>query len=709
MKKKSYRTNYKMYIGPQLTASLAILLACFPDLTSPDFWPLAVCNALPYMTNEQNIYWKIQSRIHKDADGKCLNAFKILSDPEILHLAYESIKSTPGNMVKGTDEETLDGIDLEWFKKMSASLRKQEYRPRPARRIYIPKSNGKLRPLGISSPRDKIVQQAMRMVMEMILEEKFLPSSHGFRPGKGCHTALKTVRSWQGAIWFIEGDIKAFFDSIDHHILEKLICKHFRDPCLITLYWRLVKAGYIEWGKKEKKITPTSMGVPQGGIISPLLSNLVLHELDQWIENRRIAEAERCKDISPKRSNPAYNKITKVISKIKREDLNKEKTRGNKILRKLCKERLKLPRTIPNPTYSRIEYVRYADDWLIAIWGNKKRAQELKDQIHAFLSELKLDLSLEKTLITNARAEKANFLGVFIKRDASNISPPYTRRNRRGHRSRVNSSGILWITAPLKKITDRLTSKKFLEIKNNRWHPRPQSFLTTLPLKDIILWFRVILNGFLNFYSFVDNHTKLHLIYWILKECLRKTICQKKQYNKKEFLNSLGPDTTLNLRRRDGKRVTLDFKKPPLFREPNRFYCNTRNPDPLQKKNWKISTISALGMPCGNCGSSHNIEMHHIKHIKTINLKLSPFDQLAARVNRKQIPLCRSCHQQVHRGQHHGLSLKHFYTLKWKGHPKWSSFGALILRDMISSNQNQKKTHPILLHLRKPYQRIGRK
>jgi group II intron reverse transcriptase/maturase len=350
----------------------------------PELWITTHIGALPFPQNDRNVYWAIKSRLHFDSEGRCLNAFKILSDPKILLMAYESIKSAPGNMVTGTDTETIDGINLEWFETMSKSLRKEEFRPRPARRTYIPKANGKMRPLGISSPRDKIVQQAMRMVMEHILEPKFLDCSHGFRPEKGCHTALKTVRSWKGAIWFIEGDIKAFFDSIDHHVLENLINKHFREPSLNSLYWRFVKAGYIEWGKKVKKITPTELGVPQGGIISPLLSNLVLHELDTWIEKKKKAEEKNSLSVQPKISNPDYDKLTRRIRKKKLEiqETEKEK-RGNKELRKLCKDRLKLPRTIPNPEYSKIEYVWYADDWLIAVWGPKKRAQILLGRIRS--------------------------------------------------------------------------------------------------------------------------------------------------------------------------------------------------------------------------------------------------------------------------------------------------------------------------------------
>lgn len=193
----------------------------------------------------------IREQLIYDDTGKCLNAFRILHDPEILRLAYESIKSNPGNMVYGSDKITLDGISVNWFSQAFYSLKNGSYKPRPARRVYIPKTNGKMRPLGISSPRDKIIQQAMRIVMETVLEPKFLETSHGFRPSRGCHTALSSIREWKGVSWFLEGDIKSFFDSIDHHLLAELINKHFREARLIKLYWKMVRAGYIEWDKKS--------------------------------------------------------------------------------------------------------------------------------------------------------------------------------------------------------------------------------------------------------------------------------------------------------------------------------------------------------------------------------------------------------------------------------------------------------------------------
>lgn len=368
----------------------------------------------------------IRPLLRYDEEGRCTNAFEVISNPDILKIAYETIKSKPGNMVRGSDNVTLDGITLKWFDDTSLKLENESYKPKPSRRTYIPKANGKRRPLGISSPRDKIVQQAMRIVMEEILEPRFLDTSHGFRPRRGCHTALQTVRSWKGVPWIIEGDIKSYFDTINHQLLANLLKKHFKEKRLINLYWKLVKAGYIEWENKNSKFVASVVGVPQGSIISPLLSNLVLHELDVYMD-RLIKEREKVNSSIPQSArNPKYSSLSYQIRKIKKsiEDTKSNGIKPSSDLRKSLREALIKRRRIkslsPNPDYLKFAYVRYADDWMVGVWGSKKDAEVLKDMIRNFLSTIHLSLSQEKTLITNTRTNWAKFLGVRLKRLTSN-------------------------------------------------------------------------------------------------------------------------------------------------------------------------------------------------------------------------------------------------------------------------------------------------
>lgn len=183
-------------------------------------------------------------------------------------------------MTQGTDSETLDGTSNAVLEKLSKELLSNEFQFRPARRVHIPKSNGNTRPLAIASPRDKIVQEAMRLVLEPIFEPTFSDASHGFRPKRGCHSALNRISKWTGITWAIEGDIKSYFPTVDHHILGDLLQKRITDQRFMDLYWKLVRAGYLE---KNVQTIP-ELGVPQGSLVSPLVSNIYLHEFDTFME-----------------------------------------------------------------------------------------------------------------------------------------------------------------------------------------------------------------------------------------------------------------------------------------------------------------------------------------------------------------------------------------------------------------------------------------
>lgn len=614
---------------------------------------------------DKDITAKIRRHLKFDKNNRCLNAYELISNVATLVDAYETIKNKSGNMVPGRDKETLDGISKEWFLSMASSLSRETFQPRPSRRVMIPKANGKLRPLGISSPRDKIVQQAMRLVLEIIFEPKFKDTSHGFRPRRGCHTALQKVRSWSGASWYLEGDIKSFFDSIDHHILAKLLEKHISCRQTINLYWKFVHAGYVEHENRDK-IIETHEGVPQGGIISPLLSNIMLHELDEFMERTIDKQNEDNTAHKAKIDNPAYKRLSRRIystkARIELDPRNRE-LRGLKM--SYIKARRRLPSLIPNPQVIRLEYVRYADDWLVGVWGPKSAAIDLRDQVKTFLEGLHLELSLEKTLITNSRAERAKFLGTYIKRVASTKSVI-------SHNGRRIPTGNTWMTAPIPIIVNKLEQRGYLKITKEKWDPKSYNKIIPIPIRDMILKYRTILNGFLNYYRFVDNIKQLRKVYWILKESLRKTICRKLKIGKRDFMKQFGTNITLKIRKRDGNTVTLDFPSPTLTRDRDGFNKTENLGDPLAERNWGISTISALGQSCANCASNVKVEMHHVKWLKTLNVKLKPFDKLMASINRKQVPLCNPCHQKVHKGEYQGISLRYFQHIKWEGEGKWS-------------------------------------
>lgn len=573
-------------------------------------------------------------------------------------------------MTPGDDNVTLDGINHSWFRNTNLSLIRDSYVPKPARRVYIPKSNGKLRPLGISPPRDKIVQQAMLFVLETVLEPKFLNSSHGFRPNRSCHTALREIRSWYGCTWFIEGDIKGFFDNINHKILAKHLGKHFNETRFFNLYWKFVKAGYIEWDNKRKKSVVSDLGVPQGSIISPILSNLYLHELDMILKKKIEQFSSLNKNISPlSTKNPTYNSLTLRISRRygKISQLKKFPVKhGSEILklrkeiRSLLKLRTKTKSYLPNPKLSpHINYVRYADDWLVGIWGPRSLAVSIKTEIHNFLSrELELELSMEKTLITNTRTGRAKFLGVYIKRNVSNKVTFFKRDLGMNHSRRIRTSGSLVMMMPTSNVINKLIDEGFVKIVEGSWKSISIPYLIPLNPKDIILRYKSVLSGYKNYFNFVDNKYDLRKIHWLLKESLKSTLCRKWDISKSKLIRKIGRDLSIHYSSKKGMKI-INFAKPDLKWSPMQFMARLSTTDPTNAIKWQIRSNNPLDSSCASCNSQLNVEMHHLKHIKTINVKLNTFDQNLAKINRKQVPLCHNCHQLVHKGQYSGLSLKH--------------------------------------------------
>jgi len=523
------------------------------------------------------------------------------------------------------------------------------------------------------------------MELEPKVEHLFHPDSYGYRPGKSALDAVGTCRQrcWRYD-WVVDLDIKGFFDNIDHHILEKLLRRHFNEARLFHLYWKIVKAGYVSWDNNKRTFVASDLGVPQGSIISPILSNLVLHEQDKLIEKKIREYEDSSKGVKPYLTNPKYHKLTMRIKRLKSKI---DSIRSHSVetwpqikslkfeYHKFIKERRLLKSMIPNPLITTIKYVRYADDWLIGLWGCKEKARALKEEIGIFLKNMLLELSLEKTLITNARSDRAKFLGTYIKRLTSNTGNAiYIANGKDNGPNRRIPSGNLWMSAPILDIAKRLESKGFMKSNNNRWNAKVIRSFSLLPIKDIILRYKSILNGFINYYSFSDNRLRFNKIHWILKESLRKTICYKLKIGKRAFIKRFGEDIIVKYKSNDKKDKEgrggvpslrplppsfINFKVPDLTRRPMLFLGAARFTDPASNIIWKVSTVNAFGKPCANCGSNSDIEMHHLKHIKTINIKLNHFDKKMASINRKQIPLCRTCHIAVHQGKYKGFALNH--------------------------------------------------
>jgi group II intron reverse transcriptase/maturase len=276
--------------------------------------------------------------------------YRLLFNPDLYLIAYGRIYRNQGATTKGSTDETVDKISLEKIQGIIEALRFERYQWTPVRRTYIPKANGKKRPLGIPTWSDKLLQEVMRLVLEAYYEPQFSDHSHGFRLQRGCHTALQHIqRSWKGTKWFIEGDVVGCFDNIDHSMLLDTLRERIHDNRFLRLVENLLKAGYLE----DWKYHATLSGTPQGGIISPLLSNIYLDRLDQWVETTLLKQHNRGE---VRRRNPEYMRRAVQASKCRRSGRVEEAKRLGKLLHQTPSV------DTYDPDYRRLRYVRYADD-----------------------------------------------------------------------------------------------------------------------------------------------------------------------------------------------------------------------------------------------------------------------------------------------------------------------------------------------------------
>lgn len=360
------------------------------------------------------ILTKLQENSKKHHDEVFTRLYRYLLRPDIYSISYQHLYSNEGAGTKGVDEDTADGFSEEYVERIIEALRTETYRPKPVRRSYIQKSNGKMRPLGLPTFTDKLVQEVMRMILEAVYEPVFSNYSHGFRPGRSCHTALSQLKhEFIGAGWFVEGDIKGCFDNIDHTVLIAVIGRKIKDARFLKLIRLFLKSGYME----DWKYYGTYSGCPQGGIISPILANIYLNELDSYIEELKKEFDVR----TPYRTTPAYHAIERKRANLRRKIDRREAGPERDLLiaeyKKLTSELYKTPAKLCDD--KKLKYVRYADDFLIAVNGSKQDCEWIKAKLTEFIQNtLKMELSQEKTLITHSNTP-ARFLGydVRVRRD----------------------------------------------------------------------------------------------------------------------------------------------------------------------------------------------------------------------------------------------------------------------------------------------------
>ncbi|EJB8442616.1 group II intron reverse transcriptase/maturase [Vibrio parahaemolyticus] len=587
--------------------------------------------------------------------------YRLLYRRDLYIIAYESLKSGAGNMTAGSDGETIDGFSSAKIDRIINSIKDESFRFNPARRVEIPKANGKTRPLGIASPLEKVVQQVLLFILEAIYEPTFSDRSHGFRNKRGCHTALQEFRNnWSGINWVIEGDIKGFFDNISHEILIDILKERIDDERFINLIRKALSAGYLEFGRSLNSI----VGTPQGSVVSPILANIYLDKFDKWVEEEIIRKYETGdhRKVNPERRSLQRRRIRlkKKISETENED--EVKTLRTEI-KEISKKLETTPKVVDDGSYIRIKYIRYADDWIIGVNGSRELASEIRDRCADFLTNmLELELSFEKTHIRHAKTEYANFLGTFIKvgNDAEGKKATLTSKN--GHRYTKTVTGWLPnMVAPTADIVKRLADRG---ICHSSGKPKSKGSWAQLDDIQIVELYSSIWRGYLNYYSFVDNRSNLRRIQYILQYGCAKTLADKHRSSVRKIFKKHG--FALKVEIKDGNNEVIRVTQFPhhrsLARQPNNFLVtdSTVNDGGKAVMFHRFRTRSKLDAPCCICGETENIEMHHVRHIRKIGDKVKGFTRVMQSINRKQIPVCQPCHSKIHNGKYDGMSLSNF-------------------------------------------------
>jgi len=553
-------------------------------------------------------------------------------------MAYGKLYSNAGAMTPGVTGETVDGMSLAKIEAIIGALRGERYRWRPVKRIYIPKKNGKQRPLGLPTWSDKLVAEVVRLLLEAYYEPRFSGRSHGFRPGRGCHTALsEVVEVWKGTHWFIEGDISDCFGSLDHEIMIKILAEKIHDGRFLRLISHMLKAGYLE----DWRWHATLSGSPQGGIASPVLSNIYLDRLDQYVEQRLLPEYNLGRR---RRPNPAYQAVEYAIQRARR---HKDKAKANGLILR----RRQLPSQDPaDPGYRRLRYVRYADDWLLGFAGPKREAEDIKSKIAAFLrEELKLELSQPKTLITHATSQAARFLGYEIRAQHSDTK---ITRNRRA----VN--GAIGLFVPRTVIRQRCA------LYMSKGKPAQRGTLLHDDDFTIVAKYQAEYAGLVQYYLLAQDVFRLGRLHWVMETSLLKTLAGKHRSTvtvmarkyKTTTETPAGPRRCLQVtveRDRGRKPLVTRFGGIPLQRVRTAVLTDQRPVMASARRNELIHRL--LAGRCEICGDVVNLEVHHVRKLADLSKpgrrEKPAWMHLMAMRRRKTLVTCRNCHEDIHAGR----------------------------------------------------------
>lgn len=593
---------------------------------------------------------QILQAVHKLGQKRAplTRVYRCLYSEDLFLSAYDKISRNKGALTPGTTDETADGMNLGRIQRIIEDLRYERFRFRPSRRTQIPKADGRTRPLSIPCWSDKLVQEVLRCLLEAYYDLRFRNSSHGFRSGRGCHTALSTItREFIGTTWLIEGDIRGCFDNINQTRLLDILSKDIQDGRFLNLIRLSLEAGYLDDWRYHRSYS----GVPQGGLLSPILSNIYLHQLDTFVEDELKPQYSRGKQ---RAVNPQYNQLSHHIRSARRKG-------DQDLARNLEWQRRQMPsKETHDPHFRRLKYVRYADDFTLGFIGPKVEAEAIKTRLTSFLQEtLQLELNQDKTLITHARTNHAHFLGyaisVYQTNDTVSIRSDYQVKAR-------SLNGGIRLGIPYGRI------EKAIKRYQRKGKPIHEAGLLYYSDAQIIDVYQQCFRGMAEYYKFATDRSHLAKLKYTMEMALVKTLAHKFKTSVVRIYRRYQGTRTV-----DGYRYKILQVEIPTQQGTRSIYWGAiplkvikPGREPLDDNNGrrKVALSSRTDLiqrlqanECELCGSRKSCEVHHIRKLADLKhrwrgRKEKPeWVKRMIALRRKTLVVCKQCHTHIHAGR----------------------------------------------------------